>query len=95
MIESNYNLEIEKVIGIIKREKAKRVLIQLPEGLKPQAIRLVNEIESKTKAQCLIWLGSCYGACDLPQGLEKLKIDLVIQFGHSSWPYKNLKIIKK
>jgi 2-(3-amino-3-carboxypropyl)histidine synthase len=95
MIESNYNLEIEKVIGIIKKQKAKRVLIQLPEGLKPQAIGLVNEIESKTKTQCLIWLGSCYGACDLPQGLEKLKIDLVIQFGHSPWPYKNLKIIKK
>lgn len=93
-MNENYDLEIKKVIDIIKKEKATRVLVQLPEGLKPQAIRLVDEIEAKTKAQVIIWLGSCYGACDLPQGLEKLKIDLLIQFGHSPWPYKNIKILK-
>ncbi len=31
----------------------------------------------------LIWLGSCFGACDIPVGIEKLKIDLVVQFGHN------------
>jgi diphthamide biosynthesis enzyme Dph1/Dph2-like protein len=93
-MNENYDLEIKKVIDIIKKEKAKLVCLQLPEGLKPQALGLVNEIESKTKAQVIIWLGSCYGACDLPQGLEKLNIDIVIQFGHSPWPYKNIKIIK-
>lgn len=84
----DYNLEIEKVIKAIKKQKASRVLIQLPEGLKPQAPKIVSEIEAKTKAQCIIWIGSCYGSCDLPQGLEKLNIDLVIQFGHSQWPFK-------
>ncbi len=84
----DYNLEIEKVIKAIKKQKAARVLIQLPEGLKTRAPKLAEEIESKTKAQVLIWIGSCYGACDLPQDLEKLNIDLVIQFGHSQWPFK-------
>lgn len=83
----NYNLELEEVIKKIKKQKARRVLIQLPEGLKPQAIRLADEIESKTNAKVLIWIGSCYGSCDLPQGLENLGIDLVIQFGHSAWPF--------
>lgn len=87
----DYSLEIEKVIKEIKRQKAKRVLIQLPEGLKPHAPEIAEEIETRTKAQCIIWIGSCYGACDLPQGLEKLNIDLVIQFGHSQWPFKQVK----
>jgi len=86
-----YNLELEKVIKKIKELKVKRILLQLPEGLKPEAFTIINEIESKTKAKCFIWLGSCYGACDLPQGLEKLKIDLIIQFGHSSWPFYSKK----
>ena len=90
----DYDLDIDKVVAMIKKEKAARVLVQLPEGLKPQALRFVDEIESKTKAQVIIWLGSCYGACDLPQGLENSKIDLLIQFGHSQWPYKNIKILK-
>jgi diphthamide biosynthesis enzyme Dph1/Dph2-like protein len=45
----------------------------------------VDYLEEKTSATFVIWMGSCYGACDTPVGLEGLrpKIDLVIQFGHS------------
>ena len=32
-----YNLELNKAVNEIKRSKAKRVCIQLPEGLKPKA----------------------------------------------------------
>ena len=88
----DYDFEIKKIVKIIKKEKAKLVCVQLPEGLKPKALRLVDEIESKTKARCLIWLSSCYGACDLPLELENLNIDLLIQFGHGGWSYKNKKI---
>lgn len=84
---NKYDLEIEKVIRTIKKEKAKIVCLQLPEGLKPEALRLVDIIEAKTSAKCLIWLGSCYGACDLPP----VDVDLIIQFGHTSWPCKILK----
>jgi len=83
----NYKFNLEKVIETIKKQKAKRVLLQFPEGLKPKAIEIAKKIESKTKAKVLIWMDSCYGACDLPQGIEKLKIDLVIQFGHSAKPF--------
>lgn len=93
-MNNNYKFEINKIIKTIKKEKARIVCLQLPEGLKPQALRIADEIETKTKAQCIIWLGSCYGACDIPQGLEKLGIDLLIQFGHSAWPYKDIKILK-
>lgn len=83
----DYELEIEKVIGKIKKQKASKVLIQLPEGLKPKAIEIADKIEKETKAKVFIWIGSCYGACDLPQGIENIGIDLIIHFGHSAWPF--------
>jgi diphthamide biosynthesis enzyme Dph1/Dph2-like protein len=87
MIESNYDLEIEKIIEKIKKKKSKLVCIQLPEGLKPLSTKIVDEIESKTQAKVIIWIGSCYGSCDVPLGLEKIGVDLLIQFGHSAWPF--------
>ncbi len=80
-----YDLEIKKVIERIKAEKAKNVLIQLPDGLKPQADKIQKMIEKETKAQIFFFAGSCYGACDIPDLPNNLKIDLLIQWGHSEW----------
>lgn len=77
-----YNLEIEKAVETIKKEKAKKVCIQLPDGLKMHADKIQKEIEKKTDAEVFIWMGSCYGACDTP---EIKGIDLLIQWGHSEW----------
>ena len=84
-IESDYELELEKAINEIKKQKARRVVIQLPDGMKPLADEIASELEEKTGANVMIWLGTCFGACDVPQGLEKLGIDLLIQWGHSEW----------
>lgn len=81
----NYDLELEKVVKDIKKSKAKLVLLQFPDGLKPLATQVVDFLEEKTSAEFLIWFGSCYGACDTPvlgKDIEK-KIDLVVQFGHN------------
>ena len=79
-----YNLELEKVIKNIKQSKAKTVLIQLPDGLKPKAKEIADKIEKQTKATPIIWLGSCYGACDTPDVKD---IDLLVQWGHSKWKF--------
>ena len=85
-LEEKYDLELDRIIKEIKKSKAKFVLLQFPDGLKPYATAVVDYLREKTKAEFLIWLGSCYGACDTPVGIEKLKpkIDLVIQFGHNA-----------
>jgi 2-(3-amino-3-carboxypropyl)histidine synthase len=84
-IQEKYDLELEKVISQIKKTKAKLVLLQFPDGLKPYATTIVDYLEQKTDAKFLIWLGSCFGACDTPVGIENIKpkIDLTIQFGHN------------
>ena len=88
-IEREYELEIDKIVGTIKEEKAKKVLLQFPDGLKPYSTVIAKYIEEKTKANVLIWLGTCFGACDIPLESKRLGVDLIIQFGHSPWPYKN------
>ena len=86
-VNSMYDMEINKIIRTIKKEKAKKVLLQFPDGLKPYSQAICDEINSKIGSDCFIWLESCFGACDLPIGVDKIGIDLVIQFGHSSWSY--------
>lgn len=76
------NLEIEKAVEAIKEEKAKKVLIQLPDGLKPKAEEIERILKKETKAEIYFWASSCYGSCDLPQ-IEGF--DLLIHFGHSKW----------
>ncbi len=76
-----YELELDKAVKDIKANKAKTILIQLPEGLKTRTKDIVDTIESETDARCFIWMGSCFGACDIP----KAEFDMLIQWGHSRW----------
>lgn len=80
-----YDLELERAADEIKKAKARRVCIQLPDGIKPMAKQIADDLKSKTSAEIIIWLGSCFGACDIPKQVEDLKVDLLIQWGHSEW----------
>ena len=85
MQTSQYDLETEKAISKIKEENAKLVCIQLPDGLKPYADRIQEELERETAARVVIWAGSCYGACDAAVEVQRLGVDLLIQWGHAEW----------
>lgn len=81
----NIDLEMDKVVARITQEHALLVCLQLPEGLKPKALEIQQEIEAKTDATCVVWMGNAYGACDIPLHLDKLGVDLLVQFGHAEW----------
>ena len=80
----DYDLELDRAVHEIRDNNAKLVCIQLPDGLKKYAGEIKDKLESQTNAEILIWLGSCYGACDTPN-IEKFDFDLLIQWGHSEW----------
>ena len=78
-----FDFEDERIKQEIAKLDAKRVLLQLPEGLKPEALSLAKIIE-KTGALPIISADPCYGACDLPTAeAEGLGIDLIVHFGHA------------
>lgn len=81
-----YHLELEKAVESIKRNNAKNVVVQLPDGLKPKGKEIIDHLIAATGANVMLWGGSCFGACDTPQ-LNSIKADLLIQFGHTRWIY--------
>jgi len=78
----SYDLELDRVVSEIRKIKARTVLVQLPDGLKPKAGDIVDRLKRDTGADVFIWQASCYGACDTP---EIKGIDLLVQWGHSKW----------
>ena len=78
-----FDFEEERIKQEITKLGAKRVLLQLPEGLKPEGPRLAKIIE-KTGALPIISADPCYGACDIAVAeAEFLGIDLILHFGHA------------
>ena len=78
-----FDFEEERVKQEIVKLGAKRVLIQFPEGLKPEAPRLAKMI-GKLGVLPIISADPCYGACDLATTeAETLGVDLLIHYGHS------------
>jgi 2-(3-amino-3-carboxypropyl)histidine synthase len=79
-----YHLELERVIEEIKSRGAKRVLLQLPDGLRPLAFQVVKALRMGTGAQVYLSGDSCYGACDLALNqARELSADLIVHYGHS------------
>ncbi|MGV8172518.1 MAG: hypothetical protein ACP5OA_07550 [Candidatus Woesearchaeota archaeon] len=85
MDDEVYDLELERVVKDIRVHKAKKILIQLGDGLKPRAADIQEYIQ-KNIPDCKIhfWLNSCYGKCDIPGIIDNKDndYDMLIQFGH-------------
>ena len=78
-----FDFEEERIKQEINKLSAKRVLLQLPEGLKPDAPRLAKIVE-KAGALPIVSADPCYGACDLATSeAESLGVDLLIHYGHA------------
>jgi len=78
-----FDFEEERIKQEILKLGAKRVLIQFPQGLKPEAPRIAKTIE-KLGVLPIISADPCYGACDLATAdAESLGADLIIHYGHS------------
>ncbi|XP_076657744.1 diphthamide biosynthesis 1 [Halictus rubicundus] len=83
-LPNNYNFEIYKSIWRIKEVKAKRVALQMPEGLLMYATTIADIIEEFTDAETVIMGDVTYGACCVDDYTAKaLNADFLIHYGHS------------
>ena len=81
-----YKFDEENLIREIKERKAKRLLLQLPEGLKKEASRLTKFIQENSNSEVIVAGEPCWGACDIALDEAKnLKADLIILYGHASF----------
>jgi 2-(3-amino-3-carboxypropyl)histidine synthase len=80
---NGFDFEEERIKQEISKLGAKRVLLQLPEGLKPEAPKIAKIIEG-AGALPIISIDPCYGACDLALcEAEGLDVALIVHFGHA------------
>ncbi|XP_020288036.1 diphthamide biosynthesis protein 1 isoform X2 [Pseudomyrmex gracilis] len=83
-LPSNYNFEIHKTIWRIREAKAKRVVLQMPEGLLMYATTIADIIEEFTEAETVIMADVTYGACCVDDYTTRaLDADFLIHYGHS------------
>ncbi len=82
----NYDLQLDDAIAQIKSENAKLIMIQLPDGLKPFADKILEILTAECPdVKVVFWADSCFGACDAPLHVRHLGFDMLIAFGHSPW----------
>jgi len=85
-----YDLNVDEAVEEIRARGARRVVIQLPDGLKPLGFELCREIEAKTGVEVYLTSDPCYGACDLAwEAMNLLQAELTVHCGHAEIPHLN------
>ncbi len=75
---------IEEVVEKLQAMKARKVLLQLPDGLKPHVFEYFNELSSRFSV--IVSSDPFYGACDISTPDVYRDVDCIVQFGHSEIP---------
>ncbi len=79
------NFETDKLIKELKKRKPKKVLVQLPEGVKQNAFKITKDIE-QLGIETIFSGETCWGGCAIAvDEAKKLKADLIIHFGHAKF----------
>jgi 2-(3-amino-3-carboxypropyl)histidine synthase len=71
--------------------RPKKILLQLPSGLRRHSTSIAGTIAKEIGCNVIISGSSCYGACDIPiKEAGQCKADLIIHIGHRKF-YRDIK----
>ncbi len=84
---SQYSIDLEDAVRIIRKKRYKTIAVQLPEGLKRFALPIVDFLKKETKANVFVSADPCFGACDvLGSEFQGLGVEFVVHIGHTQIP---------
>lgn len=87
------NFENEKLIRELKRIKPRRVLIQLPEGVKQNSFDILK-IFLDLNIEPIFSGETCWGGCSIAvEEAKAVNADLIVHFGHSEFTKVNFPVI--
>ncbi len=79
------NFEINHLTEKLKELKPKKVLVQLPEGIKQNALEIAKVFED-LKIEVVFSGETCWGACSVAVNEAKdTEADLIVHFGHAEF----------
>ncbi|ODQ79222.1 hypothetical protein BABINDRAFT_8805 [Babjeviella inositovora NRRL Y-12698] len=84
LLPSNYNFEIHKTIWNIRKQEAKRVALQMPEGLLIYSLIISDIIEQFCNCETIVMGDVSYGACCIDDYTARaLDCDFIVHYAHS------------
>ena len=79
-----HDFQLEELVERIKENDHRLIALQVPEGLKMQALEMMDMIEGYSSAKVVLAADPCYGACDLVHDtMRMMGVELVAHMGHS------------
>ncbi len=79
-----HDFQLDELVERIKANDNRLVALQVPEGLKMQALEMMDSIEDESPAKVILAADPCYGACDLVHDkMRSMGVELVAHMGHS------------
>ncbi|OAY70380.1 Diphthamide biosynthesis protein 1 [Ananas comosus] len=83
LLPSNYDFEVHKTVHRLRSAAARRVALQLPEGLLMYSLLLADALRSDAD-DVLVLADPTYGACCVAdRAAAALSADLLVHYGHS------------
>ncbi|OYT60369.1 MAG: diphthamide biosynthesis enzyme Dph2 [Desulfurococcales archaeon ex4484_217_1] len=85
--QSFYDFKIEDIIEFIMKRKAKKVLIQAPNGLKHLFLKHLEELKKELpNVEFIISGDPAYGSCFLAEiEAKRVNADLIVHVGHTEY----------
>ena len=79
-----HDFQLTELMERIQANDNRLIALQVPEGLKMQALEMMDSIETETSAKVILAADPCYGACDLVHDkMQMMGVELVAHMGHS------------
>ncbi|KAI8929305.1 putative diphthamide synthesis protein-domain-containing protein [Entophlyctis helioformis] len=83
-LPANYNFEIHKSVWQVRKNGAKKVALQFPEGLLMFALAIADILERFANVETLVMGDVTYGACCIDDYTARaIGCDFMIHYGHS------------
>lgn len=87
------NFELDKLKEELEKRQPKKVLVQLPEGIKQNALEIKKVIEA-LNIEVIFSGETCWGGCSIATyEAEALNVDLLVHFGHAEFIKSNFPIL--
>ncbi|CAI4039663.1 hypothetical protein SMKI_09G0700 [Saccharomyces mikatae IFO 1815] len=84
LLPSNYNFEIYKTVWNIRKYNAKRIALQMPEGLLIYSLIITDILEQFCGVETLVMGDVSYGACCIDDFTARaLDCDFIVHYAHS------------
>lgn len=84
LLPSNYNFELHKTVWNIKKHAAKRVALQMPEGLLIYSLVISDILEQFCQCEIVVMGDVSYGACCIDDYTARsLGCDFIVHYAHS------------